>query len=84
MAFTSDYIGPDPIIAMVDFIMKFATDLALQPKLVKSRRFTTDLDVRAALRALPDPPVALSFLDLGVVQNTANQPRGQTFGCGAR
>ena len=71
---TSDYSGPDPIVAvevvsvMVRFTHKFADDLGFKPNLVKSKRFSTDPGIRAALKELPGPPVAMSFLDLGVVQ----------------
>ena len=59
---------------MVDFTNRFATDLAFVPNHVKSRRFSTDPGIRSALRSLPGPEVAMSFLDLGVAQTPVNRP----------
>ena len=76
---TSDYSGPDPIVAvevvsdMVRFTHQFADDLGFKPNLVKSKRFSTDPGIRAILREMPGPPVAMSFLDLSVVQNLGNK-----------
>jgi len=54
--------------AMVSHTMKFASDLAFKPNLVKSRRFSTSKEVRARLKHEPGPPLADAFLDLGVSQ----------------
>ena len=59
---------------MVDFTNRFASDLAFFPNHVKSRRFSTDPGIRAALRRMPGPEVAMSFLDLGVAQTPVNRP----------
>jgi hypothetical protein len=77
---TSDITDPNAGIAvdivgeMVAFTNRFAHDLAFEPNHVKSRRFSTDPAVRAALRAVPGPEVAQSFLDLGVAQTPVNRP----------
>ena len=59
---------------MVDFTNRFADDLAFVPNRVRSRRFSTDPSIRAALRSAPGPEVAASFLDLGVAQTPVNRP----------
>ena len=56
------------VASMVTHTMAFATDLAFQPNLVKSRRFSTSKEVRALLKDAPGPPLADAFLDLGVAQ----------------
>ena len=77
---TSDItdVSPDTAVEivceMVDFTNHFATDLAFVPNHVKSRRFSTDPAIRAALRSLPGPEVAMSFLDFGVAQTPVNRP----------
>ncbi len=53
---------------MVAHTTRVATDLAFQPNLIKSRRFSTSSAVRTVLKATPGPPVADAFLDLGVIQ----------------
>jgi hypothetical protein len=58
----------------VDFTNRFAADMAFVPNHVKSRRFSTDSTIRAALRGLPGPEVAMSFLDLGIAQTPVNRP----------
>ena len=58
---------------MLRFTHKFADDLGFKPNLVKSKRVSTDPGIPAALKELSGPPVAMSFLDLGVVQNLGNR-----------
>ena len=59
---------------MVAFTNRFADDMAFVPNHVKSRRFSTDPVIRAAVRAVPGPEVAMTFLDLGVAQTLVNRP----------
>ena len=58
----------EAVATMVTHTTAFASDLAFQTNLGKSRRFSTSAVVRALLRGAPGPPVADAFLDLGVIQ----------------
>jgi hypothetical protein len=53
---------------MVQHTMEFAKDLAFQPNLGKTKRFSTSLCVRTALTSIPGPPLAPAFMDLVIVQ----------------
>jgi hypothetical protein len=71
---TSEVVTADTVAAveivthMVDHTMDFARDMAFQPNAAKTRRFATLPAVKAALEAIPGPPLAKAFLDLGIVQ----------------
>jgi hypothetical protein len=53
---------------LVNFTQRFAGDFAWRPNMQKSRRFSVCPAVRSNLQALPGPPVATAFVDLGTVQ----------------
>jgi len=53
---------------MTRHTVEFAEDLHLRPSFKKSRRFATSSESRRAIGEEDGPPVAHSFLDLGVVQ----------------
>jgi hypothetical protein len=58
----------DLVQGLVAFTQRFAGDFAWRPNMQKSRRFSVCPAVRADLQALPGPPVATAFVDLGTVQ----------------
>jgi hypothetical protein len=71
---TSDFTGNDvqdaveTVSSMCTFASEFAAGMKFHPNLLKSKRFSTSANIRAALRLLPGPPVADAFADLGVAQ----------------